>query len=256
MKLLRNTEIKDYRGTNRMHAIFYCPNCKAEIEKPKKYGLMSKSCGCRYSFKGKTINGFFIVDDLGESRRKVLAKCPNCKTDNVHLMQSIKNNIIKSCGCVKPKMKHGLSRTKLYSILNGIKQRVGNKNSPSYKNYGKRGIKLCKEWEDVEVFTKWALENGYRDNLSIDRIDNDGNYEPSNCRWTTSEIQSRNTRRLQSNNTSGYRGVSYDKARKLFVAKITIDNKAITLGSNKEAKKCAEMRDKFIYDNNLEHTKS
>lgn len=72
--------------------------------------------------------------------------------------------------------------------------RCENKKSSSYKNYGARGVKVCAEWSSFENFMEWACLNGYSDILSIDRIDNDGNYEPANCRWTDNYTQANNTR--------------------------------------------------------------
>ena len=83
----------------------------------------------------------------------------------------------------------------LYSRWSGIKRRCLNKNSPAYKNYGGRGIKICDEWKNsFESFCSWAITNGYKKELSIDRIDVDGNYEPSNCRWATLKEQNNNKR--------------------------------------------------------------
>ena len=75
-----------------------------------------------------------------------------------------------------------------------MKQRCNNKNIKSYKFYGARGITYCSEWEEFGPFEKWALENGFENTLSLDRIDVDGNYEPSNCRWATREQQDNNKR--------------------------------------------------------------
>lgn len=92
--------------------------------------------------------------------------------------------------------KHGFSveYPKLYEVWLTMKGRCENPNRPKYKDYGARGIKVCEEWHDAEVFCKWALENGYKEGLQIDRIDVNGNYEPSNCRWVTPKENSRNRR--------------------------------------------------------------
>ena len=131
---------------------------------------------------------------------------PTCKTDkhiywkcscdcgnySVVSGQRLRDNITKSCGCIND----GKSYTRLYAIWKGIKSRCLVKNSSSYKNYGARGIVVCKEWlHDFHEFYEWAMKNGYNDNLSIDRIDVNGNYEPSNCRWVSIKVQNNNTRR-------------------------------------------------------------
>jgi hypothetical protein len=83
---------------------------------------------------------------------------------------------------------------RLYRIWMAMRARCRCKNISSYKYYGGRGIKVCKEWNNYLVFKEWALSNGYDENLSIDRINHNGNYEPSNCRWTTAQEQANNKR--------------------------------------------------------------
>ena len=106
----------------------------------------------------------------------------------------------KSCGClrkdgkIKSVYKHGGFGTRLYSTWGGMHDRCVNISGKYYDRYGGRGIKLCDEWHDFVVFRDWALLNGYADNLTIDRIDNNGNYEPSNCKWSTPVQQVRNRR--------------------------------------------------------------
>lgn len=92
--------------------------------------------------------------------------------------------------------RHGESKTRLFSVWVNMRHRCNSNNEKWHSRYGCRGIRVCDEWEnDFLAFKKWSLENGYGDTKTIDRIDNDGNYEPSNCRWTDLETQLNNTSR-------------------------------------------------------------
>ena len=93
--------------------------------------------------------------------------------------------------------KHGGRFTRLYNIWSLMKARCLNFNNPSYLNYGGRGITICTEWLEFIPFKDWALSNGYTDNLTINRIENDGNYEPSNCNWITCKEQQKNKRKAK-----------------------------------------------------------
>lgn len=127
-------------------------------------------------------------------------KC-KCDCGNIVIISRghLTSNHTKSCGCYKLQKNierltiHGLRNTKLYNVWCGIKNRCSNPSQISYPYYGTKGITICDEWKnDFKAFYDWSIQNGYKDNLSIDRIDVNGNYEPSNCRWATNLQQARN----------------------------------------------------------------
>lgn len=140
--------------------------------------------------------------------RQWLCKC-DCGNKKVIMQTSLRTGNTKSCGCgceenrKRILMKPGATRCKfpsekrLRGILGNMKMRCYNPNTKYYENYGGRGIKICDEWlskDGADNFCEWALNHGYKEGLTIDRINNDGNYEPSNCRWLCRTEQMSNTR--------------------------------------------------------------
>lgn len=131
---------------------------------------------------------------------KYFYKC-QCECGNICIIDrnSLRFKRTQSCGCIKNELwleartTHNHSKTKLYNVWCGIKRRCYNTHQKSYKDYGAKGIIMCDEWlNDFQTFYYWALGNGYKEGLSIDRINTKGNYEPLNCRWIDKKGQARN----------------------------------------------------------------
>lgn len=143
-----------------------------------------------------TVKEFDSLNKHKQALWKCLCDCGNTK---VVSSNNLRRGLIISCGCYHDEnikhinVTHGHSKTRLYKIWQGIKRRCYNSNEIRFKNYGGKGIKMAKEWKDnFTIFEEWALNNGYEDNLTIDRIDLSKDYEPNNCRWTTIEQQANN----------------------------------------------------------------
>ena len=163
----------------------FCPDLRTDLS-GQKFG--------RWTVLGKS--------DKKQGKTSYLCKC-SCGKIKTVTSDTLLNGHSLSCGCLqkevtsKMQTTHGMTDTRIYNIYHNMKNRCFNPKDNRYKDYGGRGIKICDEWikeNGFENFYKWSVENGYSDNLTIDRINVDGDYEPNNCRWTDNITQANNKR--------------------------------------------------------------
>lgn len=189
-----------------------------------------------------------------QRQRFAIFKCPTCNKEFEAREQQIRRGVklctlneCRTCSNIRLATKHGDTGTDLHKKW--LKMIARTTQSCYVEHYS--NIEVCEEWKDYTVFKKWAISNGYRPELELDRKNSQGNYEPSNCRFTTREVQVRNTSKRK-DNTSGYRGVS--KLRDKYRARITVDKKVIYLGVYETAIEAGKAFDGYVIANNLEHT--
>ena len=165
----------------------------------------------------------------GRKQRMWLCRC-DCGNTCIVSESNLKNGSTKSCGCWKSKrlkqynMIHNGTNDRLYKIWKSMKRRCNNKNDSHFKYYGGKGISVCKEWDKYEPFKKWAYLNGYNEDsefgeCTLDRINNSGNYEPSNCRWANRVTQANNTNRNHIVSLNGHKMTIAEFARILNIDK-------------------------------------
>lgn len=156
---------------------------------------------CLIDLTGQRFGKLVVLNyDHSKNGAYYLCKC-DCGKNKIIKGTSLTRGLTSSCGCKSRKMslerstKHGMSNTRLYRIRMGMIDRCYKENATSYPKYGAKGVSVCQEWlDDFMNFYNWAMENGYRDDLTLDRIDPSGNYEPNNCRWATYKEQANNTK--------------------------------------------------------------
>lgn len=205
--IVHELTIIEYVGNGKVKCLCSCGEYCVKRYTDMKKGR-TKSCGHLKraqqspNCEGEKFNKLLAVKELEivDGQRYYLFRC-DCGNEVERKLKEVRGEKLKSCGCGEGNFTthhktHGLSKTRLYGIHKGMTRRCYNKKDNSYKSYGGRGISICREWQGeagLINFTNWALNNGYKDSLSIDRINNDGNYEPSNCRWTDVVSQQNNT---------------------------------------------------------------
>ena len=210
-------------GTDKNKQILWLCKCDCGNYKVVRRGHLKKggikSCGClrketapKNTFKdltGATFGKLFVIKRVGSRKRKGtrgmsatwMCRC-ECGVEIEMTTSQLLSGKTKSCGClhIQRITKHGFSSSKIFRAWSNMKQRCYNPNNPMYRWWGAKGVKVCDAWlNNFESFYKWSIENGYREDLTIDRINPFGNYEPSNCRWITLSEQAYNKRDSECN---------------------------------------------------------
>ena len=270
--------------TNSRRALVQCPSClttkEMDYHKAKQRPLDTDVCSsCALTARNKsdkmrTLRSTQVDDYVREHNKQtnnlfilnfthLRERCNvHCNICNKQYETQYGKHLFTAKGCLDccRKMSKPLKeRSKYYNkrlatIYIGMIQRVYKpKNVEEERAYKNKNITVCQEWlDDRETFYQWAQSNGYSDDLTLDRKDPNGNYEPSNCRWTTKTVQARNTKVISVNNTSGYKGVSLLNGK--WRARITVDYIEYHLGVFETAEEAALVYDSYIIDNHLEHT--
>ena len=184
------------------------------------------------------------ISPKGHKAERWLCRC-DCGKVKIVMRGHLCQGLTKSCGCYhssnlsKRNTKHGYAHEKLYALYRGIITRCNNPNHGDYQNYGAKGIAMCGEWKnDYQAFRDWAYANGYNEEIlpngrskwTIDRIDVNGNYEPSNCRWITIQEQACNRRSNYPIEFNGKKQTIAEWARELGITYMTLHDRILKFG--------------------------
>lgn len=214
--------------------------------------------------RGERIGECIYLHEVSQKHkgiRRALFQCDNCdnKTKFEADIYLVNNKHVKSCGCLQPQIasqnskKHGMRHDKLYKRWLTMKSRCYNPNVKQYCDYGGRGVTVCDEWrDDFMAYYNCVtnLPNYGKKGYTLDRKENDGNYEPNNVRWADRRTQVFNSRK-QKSNTSGFTGICFHKRSKKWVSRITVNYKRIRLGEFNNIHDAVNARNNYIIQNGL-----
>jgi hypothetical protein len=206
-------------------------------------------------FKCKIVKDLGLLEygTQGKTSRYAIFQCSKCHKEVKARPQQIKKSWIdgkcRECRLSESHTKYKFSNKKLLHVWHGMNSRCKDSNNIYY---GNKGIKIL--FNGYDDFAEWSIKNGWEEGLTIDRIDSDGDYSKDNCRWVDRSIQTQNTRLIYSSNTSGYRGVTFNKSTSKWHSTIKVNGKGLYLGSFNTAIEAGICYDDFVKLNQLHHT--
>lgn len=194
-------------------------------------------------FGNLVVLGFYEYRYSKSGHKQCYWKCKcDCGKEKIVSSRSLKTGNVKSCGCLVRRRNlayfttHGMTNTRIYNIYAKMKQRCFNKNCEQYKYYGGRGITIFDEWQkDFQAFYDWAVANGYKDNLTIERKNVNGDYCPENCEWIPQSEQSKNRNTCHYITCCGETKTVSDWSKELHVSRSCIRDREKKFGSGEKA---------------------